>query len=197
MGISAVSIDTDLVGRCLFLEDNMIEADVAIVFGMNEWQRPVERAIDLYQSSKARFLLFTGGFNHNFGACEAVAMSDFARKAGLPDRAILVESRAAHTEENILFSKKILDSHPDLCNIRSVTLVTIHYHLRRAIMAARRHFPASVELGWTSKQREIHSCSLGCTSHQSRGRASRAKCREESRSDPPRRDIFLSKLGLE
>ena len=159
MGISAVSIDTDLIGRCLFLEDNMIEADVAIVFGMNEWQRPVERAIDLYQSSKARFLLFTGGFNHNFGACEAVAMSDFARKAGLPDRAILVESRAAHTEENILFSKKILDSHPDLCNIRSVTLVTIHYHLRRAIMAARRHFPASVELGWTTYPSRHYSAS--------------------------------------
>lgn len=159
MGIPNVPMDTDLIGSCLFLEDNLIEADVAIVFGMNDWQRPAERAIELYRSGKARFLLFTGGFNSNLGECEAVAMSDFARKAGLPDRAILMESRAAHTEENMLFSKEILETHPELRELRSAILVTIHYHLRRAILAARRHLPAPVELGWTTYPSRHYSAS--------------------------------------
>ena len=143
-------MDTNLIGKCLFLEDNLIKADVAIVFGMNDWRRPVERAIDLYQSGKAKFLLFTGGYNSNIRECEATAMSDFARDSGLPDRAILVEPRAAHTEENIVFARQVLDAHSELHNFRSVTLVTIHYHLRRAILAARKHLPVSVELGWVS-----------------------------------------------
>ena len=35
-----------------------------------------------------------------------------------------------------------------VAELRSILLVTIHYHIRRAIIAARRHFPCSIEIGW-------------------------------------------------
>jgi uncharacterized SAM-binding protein YcdF (DUF218 family) len=46
------------------------------------------------------------------------------------------------------FSRELLDASIGLAELRSILLVTIHYHIRRAIIAARRHFPSSIEIGW-------------------------------------------------
>jgi uncharacterized SAM-binding protein YcdF (DUF218 family) len=46
------------------------------------------------------------------------------------------------------FSRELIESSIGFAELRSILLVTIHYHIRRAIIAARRQFPSSVEIGW-------------------------------------------------
>jgi len=146
------TLETDMdvakVSKYIFVPDNFLDADVAIVLGMSDWRRPVARAVELYREGKAGRLLFTGGYNSKIEATEAVEMAALARASGVPGASILVEPRAAHTDQNMSLSRDLLAARIGLADLRSILLVTIHYHIRRAIIAARRHFPRSTEIGW-------------------------------------------------
>ncbi len=135
-------------GQYIFVPDRFLDADVAIVLGMSDWRRPVMRAVELYREGKAKRLLFTGGYNSKIDATEAIRMAALARALDVPAANIAVEPRAAHTDQNMAFSRELLDAEIGLSALRSILLVTIHYHIRRAIIAARRHFPRSIEIGW-------------------------------------------------
>ena len=141
-------MDTTQAGEYIFVPDNFLDADVAIVLGMSDFRRPVTRAVELYDEGHVRRLLFTGGYNLKIKATEAIEMAALARASRIPERNILVEPRAVHTDQNMRFSKELLAASVGLAELRSILLVTIHYHIRRAIIAARRHFPSSVEIGW-------------------------------------------------
>jgi uncharacterized SAM-binding protein YcdF (DUF218 family) len=143
-------MDIELINRCFFPADHLIKADVAIVFGMNDPKRPGERAAELYHQGVARRLLFTGGYNSRVGASEAHHMARNVLASGVPPDAILVEDEAKNTDENVRLSKILLEKKIGLDNVRSVILLTIHYHFRRAYIAMRRHFPPNVMIGWAS-----------------------------------------------
>ena len=64
-------MDLTKVGEYIFVPDNFLDADVAIVLGMNDWRRPVMRAVELYHERHVRRLLFTGGYNWKIKATEA------------------------------------------------------------------------------------------------------------------------------
>lgn len=117
---------------------------------MNQWWRPARLAVDLYRAGRVGKLLFTGGQNRGIDACEAAEMAAFARREQVPDPAILVEPWATHTDDNLRLSRQLLDDQITAGDIGAVMLVTIHFHLRRTVLAARRHLPAGVKLGWAS-----------------------------------------------
>jgi uncharacterized SAM-binding protein YcdF (DUF218 family) len=141
-------MDTTQAGEYIFVPDNFLDADVAIVLGMSDFRRPVTRAVELYHEGHVRRLLFTGGYNWKIKATEAAEMASLARASRVPEADILVEPRAAHTDQNMKFSKELLAGSIGVTKLESILLVTIHYHIRRAIIAARRHFPNSIEIGW-------------------------------------------------
>ena len=141
-------MDLTQVGEYIFAPDNLLDADVAIVLGMSDWRRPVTRAVELYQGGPRRrasvhwrlqFEDRSHGSPRNGRACAG---------SGVPEADILVEPRAGHTDQNMRFSRELLEASIGLAEFRSILLVTIHYHIRRAIIAARRHFPSSIEIGW-------------------------------------------------
>jgi uncharacterized SAM-binding protein YcdF (DUF218 family) len=154
-----VIVDVQRAARYIFLPDEALEADVAVVLGMSDWRRPATRAVELYQEQKARTLLFTGGYNSRIEAREAVEMAAFARASGVPERDILIEPKAKHTDQNMELSKDLLKGRIELGEVRSLLLVTIHYHVRRAILAARKHFPSALEIGWVSYASKFYSSS--------------------------------------
>lgn len=137
------------VSQCdddLFPANRLVQADIALVFGMNSPERPANHAINLWHQGFVRRLLFTGGFNTQLGAIEAEVMADLAREAGIPDKAILVESRARHTDQNAEFSAQLLRQETPRPRL---LLVTVHFHLRRARLAvARWHGPRATS-GWS------------------------------------------------
>jgi uncharacterized SAM-binding protein YcdF (DUF218 family) len=152
-------MDLTRVAEYIFVPDNFLDADVAIVLGMSDWRRPVMRAVELYREGHVRRLLFTGGYNSKIKATEATEMAALATACRVPEANILVEPRAAHTDQNMTFSRELLDARIGLAELRSILLVTIHYHSRRAIIAARRHFPTSIEIGWVCYPSKHYSSS--------------------------------------
>jgi uncharacterized SAM-binding protein YcdF (DUF218 family) len=161
-------MDAARLSKYIFVPDNSLDADVAIVLGMSDWRRPAARAVELFREGKARKLLFTGGYNSNIRATEAIEMAALARASGVPETMILVEPRAAHTDQNMAFSRELLEAHIGLAGFRSILLVTIHYHIRRTIIAARRHFPRSIEIGWVCYPSRHYSSSNWRHSHHGR-----------------------------
>ncbi len=141
--------EIDSISRCFFPPDRLIQADVAIVFGMNDPGRPVDRAAELFHSGMIRRLVFTGGYNKRLERAEADVMATLAAARGIPADAILIEDRALNTDENIEFSYRLLMERLRSDIVGSIMLLTIRYHLRRACIAARRHFPAKTAIGWT------------------------------------------------
>jgi len=96
-------MDVTQVGEYIFAPDNLLDADVAIVLGMSDWRRPGTRAVELYQEGRVGRLLFTGGYNSKIKATEAREMAALALASGVPEANILVEPRAAHTDQNMTF----------------------------------------------------------------------------------------------
>lgn len=141
--------DIEKISRCFFPPDHRTPADVAIVFGMNMPRRPVDRAVELFRAGTVRRLLFTGGYNERLGAVEAHEMARLAQQAGVPAAAILIEDRALNTEQNIDYSWQLLQQQFGSNGIRSIMLLTIHYHIRRACLAARACLPAELAIRWT------------------------------------------------
>lgn len=91
-------------------------------------------ALWLYRAGKVRRIIISGGLatiTPRPGMVpEAQDLATLLKLAGVPAQAILVESRSHNTRENALFTKALLDQHPD---IKSLVLVTSAFHERRAL----------------------------------------------------------------
>lgn len=99
------------------------------------------QAVKLFQSRQCKTLLFTGGPNRAIGGNEAVMMANVARSQGVDPNAILIEDVSTNTQENSLHSRQILEQNTSIQRkqaaepdktVMTLTLVSIHYHSRRA-----------------------------------------------------------------
>ncbi len=89
----------------------------------------VWHAARLYHAGKAPLLVLSGGAAQTPGALpEAVAMQLFLRDLGVPDAAMLLETRSANTRENAEMTAALLKSR----GISRVLLVTSALHMPRA-----------------------------------------------------------------
>ena len=128
----------------LKLEQNPVPADAIVVFagGAGEsgqagggYQERVKQAVDLYREGYAPKMIFSSGFVFAFQ--EAEIMRGLAVASGVPVEAIILETKARNTYENVMLSRQILADH----NWRKVLLVSSPYHMRRAIMTWHRLAP--------------------------------------------------------
>ena len=119
-------------------EQNTAEpADVIIVLGagLREDGRPgpalirrTRHAAALWQEGIAPLVLCTGGQSEYYPRTEAAACREILLAAGLPDEAILTEERSRSTEENAIYSKRLLDA----LSLSRLVLVSDSYHMLRA-----------------------------------------------------------------
>lgn len=144
------ALNTDFITKCLFVADAPVEADIAIVLGNTIWTLPAAKAVELYRSGRVTRLLFTGGPNRKLDDREANKMARFALDAGVPAAAILVEPEATNTEHNFVFARQVIETEFGGAVPASVLVVAIHFHIRRAILAARRHLPPDTKIGWVT-----------------------------------------------
>src|SRR5690606_10542185 len=77
---------------------------------------------------------------------EAVQFRDYAIARGVPEAAIMIETESTNTRENFVFSAAIIEQQIGWSNIHRVAVVSKPYHARRALMTARRHWPAHLHL---------------------------------------------------
>jgi uncharacterized SAM-binding protein YcdF (DUF218 family) len=114
-------------------------SDVIIVAGhknLGYRQARVDKAIKLYLAGAAKALLLCGG------GFEALEMAKSARRAGIPDTAMVVEQQSSSTLENALFSARIIDQR----QWRSAIIVSDGYHLARLWLCFRKSTLSDIQL---------------------------------------------------
>ena len=99
------------------------------------------RAVELWHAGHAPTIVFTGGVG-DAPIAEAEAAAAIARERGVPDSAIVIESRSTSTEENARFAAELVRDHapPGLGGARRVLLVTDAFHVLRAERVFARYF---------------------------------------------------------
>lgn len=137
------------ISNYMFLEDNPIQADVTIVLGQTIWQRPLEKATKVYEDRLCNTFIFSGGFNHKLNDVEALCMAKEWDLQGYADKTkFFVEPKSSNTMENMIYSKAILETEGVLDNIKKVNLITINFHMRRAVETFKHVFAnKSIHLG--------------------------------------------------
>ena len=161
-GLDESSLTDELTEKLLFdgLDYTGETADVILVPGSRKaWLYRVPLAAELYRSGKAGKLLFSGGRVHTLydeQVPEYGSMLVSARVLSLPEEDILTEQYAMDTAGNMRLSREMLER--ELPGCRRIILVTAAYHMRRALMLARKAmpqyeiFPAPADKGSTTRK---------------------------------------------
>ena len=131
------------------------KADCIAAFGCYD-ELIGRRAAELYHMGLAPWVVFSGGLGRNteglWRTTEAERFAAIAMDAGVPESAILLETRSANSAENFLFTKQLLAGR----GIPGRHILAVHkpYMERRVWAAAKVYWPEA-ELTITSPQVSI------------------------------------------
>lgn len=123
------------------------KADVIIVLGSHD-TRAADRGAELYLQGYAPLVVCTGksgrittGLIEGWDPerSEAEIFSEIVVKKGVPTKKVLLEKEATNTQENILFTKKLLEQNGTLP--QSVILVPKPYMERRSFATCKKQWP--------------------------------------------------------
>lgn len=119
-------------------------ADVGIGLGSHD-SGVADWAARLYHLGRVPRLVFSGANSPTTAAVfprgEAVHYRERAMTLGVPDEAVLVETAATNTGENIAFTRDLLRNAGLLDSIRSAILICRPYHQRRSYAVCRKVWP--------------------------------------------------------
>ncbi|MFJ2893086.1 YdcF family protein [Streptomyces sp. NPDC087305] len=100
-------------------------------------------AADLFRADLFPVVVFSGGNSPTtrvrFPRGEAVHYREHARSLGVPDEAIMVESKAANTGQNITYSRELLAEAG--VEVESLLLISKPYMERRSYATCRKLWP--------------------------------------------------------
>ena len=94
----------------------------------------VKAAAQAYAQGAAEIIVASGGRLPGHQVAEAAVMARLLEEAGVPGTAVMPEEQSQNTMENMRFSAQKLGG----ARGRRVLVVTSDYHLRRAVLTARR-----------------------------------------------------------
>ncbi|MGU3409739.1 YdcF family protein [Microbacterium sp. M1A1_1b] len=126
--------------------DKPREADVVVVLGSGlvRGQVPpllrsrLDKGIAVWRHSVARgrstVMIPSGGQGPDESRAEGAAMAEYLVAQGVPETAVLPETRSTNTDENLRFSQRVQQ---DGGLTGSVVVATSNYHVMRAAMLAR------------------------------------------------------------
>ncbi|HXV63501.1 MAG TPA: YdcF family protein [Vicinamibacteria bacterium] len=90
----------------------IVTADIILVLGSHDL-RVAERGAELYADGLAPRIVFSGGLGNLtrdlWAEPEAVKFARIAREKGVPEDAILLETRSTNTGENVRYTRELLD----------------------------------------------------------------------------------------
>ena len=127
-------------------------ADVIAAFGCYDEQIPI-RAAELYHAGLAPVVVFSGGLGRNtdrlWQTAEAERFAAIALDAGVPEHAIVLETRSKNSAENYLFTKALLAER----GIPAKRVLTVHKpYMERRVWAAMPVYWPEAEVTVTSPQ---------------------------------------------
>ena len=106
----------------------------------------IERGIELLHSNPGAVLIMSGGQGPGEDIAEGEAMARYAEEQGVGREKIVIESRSRSTEENLLFSSRLMEK-----DRSRVVVVTTSYHVFRALLLAKQQGLKCVGFGAKTK----------------------------------------------
>lgn len=103
----------------------------------------IDRALKVYRrqadkKKKPPMLIMSGGKGGDEQIAEGEAMKRYALEQGIPEDRILVEGQSENTYENMLFSRKLIESREADMKHLHILFSTSNYHVFRAGIYARK-----------------------------------------------------------
>lgn len=134
---SAIAVNIWNYGK----KDEKSPSDVAIVLGAAVWDgevSPVYRerinhAITLYEDGFVDYIILTGGFGEGSYKSDSQVAKEYALSQGVPEERILTEEKSTITEENLEFSKEIMDEN----GFETAIIVSDPLHMKRSMLMAK------------------------------------------------------------
>jgi uncharacterized SAM-binding protein YcdF (DUF218 family) len=120
--------------------DEKTHCDAAIVLGAGTWdgevsavyRERINHGIWLYENGYVDYLILTGGMGEGNQISDAEAAKRYAISQSVPEDAILIEDKSTITEENLEFSKEIMEAH----DLHTAIIVSDPLHMKRAMRMA-------------------------------------------------------------
>ena len=106
----------------------------------------IERGMELLYSNPNAVLIMSGGQGPGEDIPESVAMAAYAVGKGVDAERIIMEQKSVSTEENLLFSRKLMDKEAP-----KIVIVTTAYHVFRALILAKQQGLKCVGFGAKTK----------------------------------------------
>lgn len=97
--------------------------------------RRLDTAVEYYKKNPDALIVVTGGQGYQESVTEAYAMEKYLLEHGIPEEKIIKEEKATSTNENMRFSKEILDGCFE--EDYSVTVITNEFHIYRGVTIAK------------------------------------------------------------
>ena len=154
--------------------EKTVGSDFAVVLGCNPMQaeKRAVMAAHFYHHGGAQKLIVSGGVCHEVNGKkipEYRIMHDTLRQNGVPDGAIIDETRATDTIENMVGSLLEICRHSEVFKVKTVTVISELYHLPRALLLCEMFFPPHFQVfGYTEEaeaqyaaQRELMEKEIG------------------------------------
>ncbi len=164
-------MDAELLGRAALLLWNYHQmgqvprpADLIFAAGSHDL-RVAERAVELYLQGLAPRIVFSGGFGRltsgRWSQPEAELFAEAARRRGVPEAAMLLETRSTNTGENVLLTRRLLAER----GLAARSLIGVHkpYMERRFYATLRKQWPEA-EVTVTSPRLSFEAYCAGAAS---------------------------------
>lgn len=97
----------------------------------------LDAAFTYHQSFPKAMIIVSGGKGNGEYISEAKAMKEYLIKKGINDNLIIEENKSTNTNENIIYSKKIIDSLTK--GDYNATIITNSFHCYRSKLLANKH----------------------------------------------------------
>ncbi|HEY6404430.1 MAG TPA: YdcF family protein [Blastocatellia bacterium] len=124
------------------LNHTLEKSDVILVLGSNDL-RVAEYSAELYLQAWAPLIVFSGNAGlltrERFDRPEAELFAEIALRKGVPESAILIEAESTNSGENVVFSRRLLESRG--IDPESLILVQKPYMERRAYATFMNFWP--------------------------------------------------------
>ena len=120
--------------------DETAESDVAIVLGAATYdgevspvfRERINHAVELYKNGTVKVIIMTGGIGEGNSISDALAGKNYAVSKGVKEEHILIEEKSTITQENLIYSKEIMDNN----GYETALLVSDPLHMKRAMLLA-------------------------------------------------------------
>ncbi|MBE6813403.1 MAG: YdcF family protein [Ruminococcaceae bacterium] len=121
--------------------DHKAQADVAIVLGAGAtddavspvFRERINHGIWLYENGFVDFLIFTGGVGEGNTKSDSLVAKEYALLQDVPADVILIEEKSTITEENLAYTKEIMDEN----SFKTAIIVSDPLHMKRAMLMAK------------------------------------------------------------